>query len=91
MIKITKGPAPNVLVVNGAAWTREYVALDAKGRRDFRKYAHPDIKEALRAEANSKCTYCESFIDHIDYGHIDHIKPKSKFPDLVVEWGNLVL
>ena len=35
--------------------------------------------------------YCESKITHIDFGDVEHIKPKSpsKFPELEFEWENL--
>ncbi len=36
-----------------------------------------------------KCMYCESKISHVYYGDVEHIKPKSKFPELEFEWGNL--
>ena len=35
--------------------------------------------------------YCESKVTHIDFGDVEHIKPKSpeKFPELEFEWTNL--
>lgn len=35
--------------------------------------------------------YCESKISHIDYAHVEHIKPKAenKYPDLAYIWENL--
>jgi hypothetical protein len=33
--------------------------------------------------------YCESKIEHTGYAHIEHIKPKAKFPELEFEWDNL--
>jgi len=35
--------------------------------------------------------YCESKISHIDYAHVEHIKPKAqdKHPQLEFDWGNL--
>jgi uncharacterized protein (TIGR02646 family) len=41
-----------------------------------------------------KCAYCESQITHVDYGHIEHFRPKggqNARPDLVFEWTNLFL
>ena len=37
--------------------------------------------------------YCESKIIHIDFGDVEHIKPKAedKFPELEFEWTNLGL
>ena len=54
-----------------------------------RKYNHPDNKPALANASFGKCMYCESKITHIDYGDVEHIKPKSRFPNLECDWGNL--
>ena len=52
-------------------------------------FKHPENKAALRNASFDKCMYCESKVTHIDYGDVEHIKPKSKFPDLTYEWSNL--
>ena len=52
-------------------------------------YKHPDNKAALKSASFDKCMYCESKVTHVDYGDVEHIKPKSKFPDLTYEWSNL--
>lgn len=52
-------------------------------------YKHPDNKKALKDSSHNKCMYCESKISHIDYGDVEHIKPKSKYPELEFEWDNL--
>lgn len=38
-----------------------------------------------------KCAYCESKIEHIDYPHIEHYRPKSQFPEYCFDWENLLL
>jgi len=54
-------------------------------------YNHRMNKEALRSASFDKCMYCESKISHIDYAHIEHIKPKApdKYPELLCTWENL--
>ncbi len=52
-------------------------------------YKHPDNKKALKNSTFNKCMYCESKIIHIDYGDVEHIKPKSKYPLLEFSWDNL--
>ena len=52
-------------------------------------YKHPDNKKALIAANYKKCMYCESKITHTEYGDIEHIKPKQKYPHLKFEWSNL--
>ena len=52
-------------------------------------YKNPENKKALLESSFDKCIYCESKISHIDYGDVEHIKPKSKYPYLKFEWSNL--
>lgn len=54
-------------------------------------YKHKENKKALKDASNDKCMYCESKISHIDFAHVEHIKPKAadKFPELKFEWDNL--
>ncbi|MDR2898348.1 MAG: HNH endonuclease [Spirochaetaceae bacterium] len=52
-------------------------------------YADPVNKEALRQSTSGKCMYCESKFEHTSYAHVEHIKPKSKFPELTYSWDNL--
>ena len=58
-------------------------ALDAKNYKD------PVNKQALRESTSGKCMYCESKIGHNSYPHVEHIKPKKKFPELEFSWNNL--
>jgi len=51
-------------------------------------YKHPDNKAILKASTFDKCMYCESKVTHIDYGDVEHIKPKSKYPALEFVWSN---
>ena len=55
------------------------------------EYNHKFNKEALRIANSDKCMYCESKISHIDFAHVEHIKPKApdKFPELAYTWENL--
>lgn len=52
-------------------------------------YKHPENKRALINASFGKCMYCESKVSHIDYGDVEHIKPKSKFPNFEFDWNNL--
>lgn len=52
-------------------------------------YKHEENKATLMNASSEKCMYCESKITHIDYGDVEHIKPKSQFPELKLEWDNL--
>ncbi|RXJ76997.1 HNH endonuclease [Arcobacter sp. F155] len=54
-------------------------------------YKHHRNKLALKESSFDKCMYCESKISHIDFAHVEHIKPKAegKYPELEFEWSNL--
>lgn len=95
MIRISKGGKPEILTANAHTWREELLGYIERGETPSQslknKYNHSSIKESLREESNSKCMYCESGIKHITPEHIEHIKPKSKFPELAYEWDNLGL
>ena len=49
------------------------------------------IREPLMAMTNDKCAYSEMKLgEEGKYVQIEHIHPKSIYPDEVVEWGNLI-
>lgn len=51
----------------------------------------PYIRNALLDMSHNKCCYCESLVGHGHKEmHIDHYKPKNLYPDLVVDWDNLL-
>jgi len=93
MIRVKRGRAPDVLTRNRARWLK---ALQRARTEEARKlaldrYRHADVKQALVTLFHGKCAYCESFILHIDYGHIEHYRPKAKYPRQAFTWSNLVL
>lgn len=54
-------------------------------------WSKPYIKKALLEMSHQKCCYCECQIglSGVDM-HVDHFKPKSLYPNLVMEWSNLL-
>lgn len=76
-------------------WSKKMIKLSRPACPDpiglKSNYKLPINKNALRIANNDKCMYCESKISHIDFAHVEHIKPKSvdKFPELTYEWTNL--
>ena len=95
MIRVTRASKPKVLIEKEVRWKAEIrkAASPETRARAQSKYQHKKIKEALVAMFHGKCAYCESRISHIDYGHIEHFKPKS-VPgnyELAVDWSNLLL
>jgi uncharacterized protein (TIGR02646 family) len=104
MIQVNRTETPRILEQRSAAWLANYLtairnystnnSAENKRRKEAaeKKYQHNQIKEALASLMfHGKCAYCESQILHIDYGHIEHFKPKSLFPKQIFDWLNLLL
>lgn len=54
-------------------------------------YRDPALKAALASHSHGKCIYCESFVSHVYYGDVEHIRPKSRFPREALTVSNLAL
>jgi len=95
MIHVLRAPKPPILVAKEAQWKSKIRGASTdKNRQEAQdRYKHDQIKNSLVAMFHGKCAYCESQITHIDYGHIEHFKPKSlpKYFLLAVDWDNLLL
>jgi uncharacterized protein (TIGR02646 family) len=96
MIHVSRSATPRILEQKADKWTTDLQAADteAKRKKAESKYRHRQVKAALVAMFHGKCAYCESKITHIDYGHIEHYRPKRGSrgrPDLTFAWENLVL
>jgi len=103
MIHVHRIPIPPILAVNSDMWRNTYlakrkiftanpsVATRKKMISAGKKYNQRQVKEALRQMFSDKCAYCESHITHIDFGEIEHFRPKSTFPHLCFDWDNLLL
>ncbi|MBB3149762.1 uncharacterized protein (TIGR02646 family) [Phyllobacterium trifolii] len=95
MIRLTKLPAPQRLTDNAAAWTQTIVDKTTAGetptQTEKSRYRHPEIKAVLVNETHGKCAYCESKLQHIHHGDVEHMFPKSLDPALTFQWENLTL
>ncbi len=104
MIKVERIAKPSILVDQADNWRNNYqqaitgsnnnprnkTAQNNKKKAE-KKYNHKDIKAALKQMFNGKCAYCESQVLHIDFGDIEHFRPKVIFSELCFEWENLLL
>lgn len=96
MISLKKIEIPNILQKREGEWTENLMSYLKNNNQKaptnlIKHYRHPDIKKVLLEETHGKCAYCESKITHIDYADIEHILPKSKFPELTFSWRNLTI
>lgn len=80
MIRISKGPAPAVLVRKATAGHQALaVAVKAKAKLKFSKrlYAANSVRRALMTAQRNKCAFCESHFAHVGYGDVEHFRPKA--------------
>lgn len=83
MLKVNKGNEPT-----------EFTEYKRKNKIiNWDSYNH-DIKEILRKklleeQEESRCPYCEVKI-LLENSHIEHIKPRDKFPQLLSEYENFI-
>ncbi len=103
MIFVKRGKEPLVLKKNKAKWLLEYLTAlqdyklnpkkknkEVVGSKE-NKYKQVEVKNALRTMFADKCAYCESYIGHVSYGHIEHFKPKAKYHKQCFNWNNFLL
>ena len=86
MIQLLRPPKPQKLADNEAELTERFKKnnKDAEWNRSY-------IRSALLEMSNAKCCYCECKVGAGEREmHVDHFKPKSIYPDLVVKWENLL-
>lgn len=88
MIKLEKGNPPDFLT------PERQDELTDRYKRSLRKskvWNDPKIREQVLEESHSKCVYCECLINDSGSGlEVDHYRPSSQYPDLVVDWDNLL-
>ena len=93
MIAVTRSVKPTILSRKEQDWLTVLHRATTKAQKEdaTNKYRHPQIRAALNTLFHGKCAYCESKIKHVSDPHIEHYRPKSKFPDLTFAWDNLLL
>jgi len=90
MIKLNRGECPEALTDE----VKEELTDLYLRNQDKDVWNSPKIKKSLKQAlldmSHNKCAYCECIlgIESKD-ATIDHFLPKSKYKELVVEWGNL--
>jgi len=86
MIKITKKPCPSILTSTlKDELTKEYAQTNES------VWKIKEIEIALLESSHYKCAYCEcKLMEESKYMEIDHFHDKDSYPELVIEWDNLL-
>jgi uncharacterized protein (TIGR02646 family) len=98
MIRLTKigphdpahGAAITWLANRNATYLTDLAADKDLGRFED-DYRNAGVKAAILAETAEKCAYCESKYRSTQFGDVEHIAPKSKFPQRRLDYANLTL
>lgn len=94
MIKLVKRQPLPVLAAKLRQWQDQLITAIRTGQPAqtiVEHYKNKLIRDALGEETHHKCAYCESALGTTSYKYIEHIKPKSKHPELALTWENLTL
>lgn len=99
MRKVNRGTEPPSLRKNKIAWCKALLdkIKECRGTRGkvpdsfYDKYQKEDVKKELKRMYKELCCYCEGTIGEVEFGHIEHRKPKRKYPRLTFNWDNLHL
>ena len=96
MIHVNRMPEPAILTTKKVTWLAELMtAIASKDPIQIKacqkKYGHKKVKDQLELMFSEKCAYCESHINVVTTGHIEHFRPKSRFKAQTFEWLNLLL
>ncbi|RED54811.1 HNH endonuclease [Cohnella lupini] len=86
MIKITKKPCPNILSPElKDQLTKDFIATEKS------VWKIKDIEITLLESSHYKCVYCEcKLMEESKFMEIDHYYNKDNYPDLVLDWDNLL-
>ena len=95
MRKFQRGPEPDFLTANSAAWTKAWQTAQAD-KRPFRWPIHNHepvnrkILPPLKAQTQDHCSFCDNYpVSPPSVDTIEHFRPKSKYPEEAFSWLNL--
>lgn len=99
MRNVTRLPQPRSLRNSGSRWKRqllEKITISKKNRRTvpakyYDRYKQEDVRAALAEMYSQRCCYCEASLGIVDFPHIEHRKPKRRYPESAFSWANLHL
>lgn len=98
MIKVNRGPQPPNFEQHKNQWLASFTTAQTKDPDVTISKFWAKVRRGISEEAqylfrafNHKCAFCESYLGHTASPHIEHYRPKSKFPELTFEWENWLL
>ncbi len=101
LIKLSKPPEPQYLKANKDSFTddllvsvKKYGSYSDIPEKEIAKliapYKHNEIKTPLFESSLNKCAFCECLPTEGGNIEVEHLKPKSIYPDKTFDWDNLL-
>jgi len=98
MIRVDRGPAPDGFAARAADWRRRFEEARRRNPKLTASQFWSRVRAQVRVDAQSlyvafhgKCAFCEAKMAHISSPHVEHYRPKSRFPDRMFDWQNWLL
>ena len=98
MIRVYRGNEPSGFDQRATDWRLRYELAKKRDPNLTPSEFWSKVRREIRGDADKlfiashgKCAFCESKITHVFAPHIEHYRPKGKFPDLMFAWGNWLL
>jgi len=98
MIRVERGPEPGSFATRAADWYGRFEEARRRNPELTASQFWPSVRAQVRADAEAlyaafhgKCAYCEARMAHVSPPHVEHYRPKSKFPDRMFDWQNWLL
>lgn len=99
MINRVRTKIPKSLKDKANTWKTELLVQRALSRaagidvpkKFINRYKKKDVLIALAKIYNNLCCYCDSSVGIVDFPHIEHRRPKGRFPRRTFDWANLHL
>jgi uncharacterized protein (TIGR02646 family) len=98
MIRVERGPAPDSFAARAVDWHGRFEEARRRNPELTAGQFWSSVRAQVRADAQAlyaafhgKCAYCEAKMAHVSSPHVEHYRPKNKFPDRVFDWQNWLL
>lgn len=98
MIRVRRGEPPVGFAERSQGWRERFDADRVENPQLRISVFWTRVRPQMTREAaqlyndfHGKCAYCESKIGHVSPAHIEHYRPKARFPERVFSWENWLL
>jgi uncharacterized protein (TIGR02646 family) len=98
MILVNRGPQPDGFAARAADWRNCFEEICRHNPKLTASQFWSQVRTEIQADAQAiyevfhgKCAFCEAKMAHVSSPHIEHYRPKSRFPDKMFDWQNWLL